>query len=95
MVGNGVSAPVPVLSPAAKCTDEAHRAKYQGVDLISLIVDAQGNPQTQHAVHPIGMGLDEKALEAVQKYKFRPATKDGKPVPARITTGIEFDCSIQ
>jgi protein TonB len=40
------------------------------------------------------MGLDEKALEAVQKYKFKPAIKDGTPVPARITIAVQFDCSI-
>ena len=41
--------------------------------MISLIVDAQGNPQNPRVVRPLGMGLDEKALEAVRKYKFKPA----------------------
>ena len=76
-IGGGVSAPVPIFTPEAEFSDEARRAKYQGVCLISLIVDAQGNPQNPRVVRPLGMGLDEKALEAVRKYKFKPAMKDG------------------
>ena len=63
-IGGGVSAPVPIFTPEAEFSDEARRAKYQGVCLISLIVDAQGNPQNPRVVRPLGMGLDEKELEA-------------------------------
>lgn len=90
-VGGGVSAPVPVYTPEAEFSDEARRAKYQGVCLISVIVDAQGNPQDPRVVRALGMGLDEKALEAVRKYKFKPAMKDGRtPVPVRITIEVNF-----
>jgi TonB family protein len=90
-VGGGVSAPVPIFTPEAEFSDEARRAKYQGVCLISLIVDAQGNPQNPRVVRPLGMGLDEKALEAVRKYKFKPALKDGKtPVPVMMSIEVNF-----
>ena len=90
-VGGGVSAPVPLNSVEAEFSDEARRAKYQGVCLISLIVDAQGNPQNPRVVRALGMGLDEKALEAVRKYKFKPALKDGRtPVPVMITVEVNF-----
>jgi len=90
-IGGGVSAPVPVYTPEAEFSDEARRAKYQGVCLISVIVDAQGNPQDPRVVRALGMGLDEKALEAVRKYKFKPAMKDGRtPVPVRITIEVNF-----
>ncbi len=90
-VGGGISAPVPVVWPEAEFSDEARRAKYQGVCLVSLIVDAQGNPQNPRVVRPLGMGLDEKALEAVRKYKFKPAMKDGRtPVPVMITIEVNF-----
>jgi periplasmic protein TonB len=90
-VGGGVSAPVPIFTPEAEFSDEARRAKYQGVCLISLIVDAQGNPQNPRVVRPLGMGLDEKALEAVRKYKFKPAMKDGKtPVPVMMSIEVNF-----
>jgi TonB family protein len=90
-IGGGVSAPVPIFTPEAEFSDEARRAKYQGVCLISLIVDAQGNPQNPRVVRPLGMGLDEKALEAVRKYKFKPAMKDGKtPVPVMMSIEVNF-----
>ena len=90
-VGGGVSAPVPIFQPEAEFSDEARRAKYQGVCLISLIVDAQGNPQNPRVIRALGMGLDEKALEAVRKYKFKPAMKDGRtPVPVMITIEVNF-----
>ena len=78
-------------SVEAEFSDEARRAKYQGVCLVSLIVDAQANPQNPRVVRALGMGLDEKALEAVRKYKFKPAMKDGKtPVPVMITVEVNF-----
>jgi periplasmic protein TonB len=90
-IGGGVSAPVPLNSVEAEFSDEARRAKYQGVCLISLIVDAQGNPQNPRVVRALGMGLDEKALEAVRKYKFKPAFKVGQgPVPVMITVEVNF-----
>jgi TonB family protein len=90
-VGGGVSAPVALNSVEAEFSDEARRAKYQGVCLISLIVDAQGNPQNPRVIRTLGMGLDEKALEAVRKYKFKPAMKDGKtPVPVMISVEVNF-----
>jgi periplasmic protein TonB len=90
-VGGGISKPVLIHEEEAEFSDEARRAKYQGVCLISLIVDAQGNPQNIHVVRTLGMGLDEKAIEAVRKYKFKPALKDGKtPVPVIITVEVDF-----
>jgi protein TonB len=90
-IGGGVSAPVAIFTPEAEFSDEARRAKYQGVCLISLIVDAQGNPQNPRVIRALGMGLDEKALEAVRKYKFKPAMKDGRtPVPVMITIEVNF-----
>ena len=90
-VGGGVSAPVPLNNVEAEFSDEARRAKYQGVCIITLIVDAQGNPQNPHVTRALGMGLDEKALEAVRKYKFKPAMKDGKtPVPVMISIEVNF-----
>jgi len=90
-VGGRVSAPVPLFQPEAEFSDEARRAKYQGVCLVGLIVDAQGNPQNVHIVRALGMGLDEKAMEAVRKYKFKPAMRDGKtPVPVYVNVEVNF-----
>jgi len=90
-IGGRVSAPVVLHSVEAEFSDEAPRAKYQGVCLISLIVDTQGNPQNIHVARALGMGLDEKAIEAIRQYKFKPALKDGKtPVPVQITIEVDF-----
>lgn len=90
-VGGGISAPVPINQVEAEFSDEARRAKYQGVCLIQMIVDAHGMPQDPRVVRPLGMGLDQKALEAVRKYRFKPALKDGRtPVPVMITVEVNF-----
>jgi TonB family protein len=90
-VGGRISAPVVIHSVEAEFSDEARRAKYQGVCLISLIVDAQGNPTDIHVARALGMGLDEKAIEAIRQYKFKPAIKDGRTaVPVMITIEVDF-----
>jgi TonB family protein len=90
-IGGRVAAPVAIFDPDPEFSDEARRAKYQGVCVVALIVDAQGNPQNVHVVRTLGMGLDEKAIETVRKWKFKPAMKDGKtPVPVMITVEVDF-----
>ena len=90
-VGGGISAPVALNSVEAEFSDEARRAKYQGVCLIQMVVDAHGMPQDPRVVRPLGMGLDQKALDAVRKYRFKPAMKDGKtPVAVMITVEVNF-----
>ena len=88
--GRGIVAPVLVSAPEAEFSDEARRQKYQGVCLISLIVDTHGNPRNPRVVQRLGMGLDEKALEAIGRYRFKPGTKDGRPVPVEITVEVDF-----
>jgi periplasmic protein TonB len=89
-VGGGVSAPQLVFAPDPEFSDEARRAKYQGVCVVALIVDAQGNPQRVQVVRHLGMGLDEKAVEAVKQYRFKPATLQGKPVPVEVNIEVNF-----
>jgi protein TonB len=90
-IGNGISPPVPLNTVEAEFSDEARRAKYQGEVTVSFIVDVQGNPQNPFVARPLGMGLDEKAVEAVMKYKFRPCMKDRKtPVPCYANLLINF-----
>jgi TonB family protein len=90
-IGGSISTPVVTYQPEAEFSDEARRAKYQGIVIVSIIVDAQGHPQNARVVRALGMGLDEKALEAVMKYKFKPAMKDGRtPVPVSLNVEINF-----
>jgi TonB family protein len=90
MPGGGVSEPKVIYSIDPEFSDEARRAKYQGVVLIALIVDSQGNPQGVHVARALGMGLDEKAMEAVRKFKFKPAMKEGKAVACYATVEVNF-----
>jgi len=89
-VSGGVSAPQLVFAPDPEFSDEARRAKYQGVCVVSLIVDAQGNPQRVQVVRHLGMGLDEKALESVMKWTFHPGTLNGKPVTTSAAIYMSF-----
>jgi len=89
-VGNGVSVPEPQNTVEAEFSDEARRAKFQGVCVISVIIDTEGKPRNLHVVRELGMGLDEKAMEAVSQYRFKPAMKDGVPVPVSIQIEIVF-----
>lgn len=89
-VGGGVSAPQLVHSVHPEFTDEARQANYQGVVSIQLIVDANGNPENIQVIRHLGRGLDQKAIEAVHQYKFRPAMYQGHPVPVRLVVDVDF-----
>ena len=89
-VGGGVSNPILIYAPDPEFSDEARRAKYQGVCVVGLIVDSTGNPQHVHIVRALGMGLDEKAMEAVRQYKFKPAQFKGKNVAVEVNIEVNF-----
>jgi periplasmic protein TonB len=71
-------------------SEEARKAKFQGTVVIALVVDEKGNPRDMRVVRPLGLGLDQKAIEAVEKWRFRPGMKDGKPVPVQATIEVNF-----
>jgi protein TonB len=91
-VGGGVSAPVPYYQPEAEFSEEARKAKFMGVVTVSLIVDTNGLPRpgSVKVVRGVGMGLDDKAIEAVKQYKFHPAMENGKPVPVEVYVAVNF-----
>ena len=89
-VGGGVSAPHPIYSPEPEFSEEARKAKFQGVCTLGLIVGVDGRPRNIHVLNSLGMGLDEKAMEAVKNWKFEPAMKDGHPVPVEIAVEVDF-----
>jgi bla regulator protein blaR1 len=89
-VGGGVSAPTLIYAADPQYTEKARKAKYQGVCVIALIIDAAGNPQRVQVVRHLGMGLDQKAIEAVKQYKFKPSMLNGKPVPVEVNIEVNF-----
>jgi TonB family protein len=89
-LGKGVTAPHAVYDPDPEYSDEARRAKYQGNVLLSLVVDATGHVRDIRVARSVGMGLDEKAIEAVQKWKFAPGMKDGHQVAVQVSVEVNF-----
>jgi TonB family protein len=86
----GVSAPRAIYKPDPEYSEEARKAKYQGTVVLGMIVGADGRPRGLKVERGLGMGLDEKALEAVRTWKFEPAEKDGKPVAVMISVEVAF-----
>lgn len=89
-VGGGVSAPRAILTPDPDYSEEARKAKYQGTVVLWLIVGPDGRPRDVKVARSLGMGLDQKAIEAVKNWKFEPAQKDGKPVAVQINVEVNF-----
>lgn len=89
-VGGGVSPPRQIYAPEPEFSEEARKAKYQGVCTLGLIVGTDGRPSNIRVLSSLGMGLDEKAIEAVKNWKFEPAMKDGHPVRVEIAVEVDF-----
>lgn len=89
-IGGGVSAPVVLFAPEPEFSEEARKAKVAGNVLVYLQVDATGRPTHVRVLRGIGLGLDEKALEAVRQYKFKPAMENGHPVAVEMNVEVNF-----
>ena len=89
-VGGGVQPPQLIYSVDPEFSDEARKAKYQGTSVVALIVDANGLPRNIRILRALGMGLDQKAMEAVKQYRFKPAYYKGRPVPVEIDIEVDF-----
>ncbi len=89
-VGNGVSEPVPIYKPDPAYSEEARKAKYQGTVVLWIVVDAAGGVTDCKVVKPLGLGLDEKAMETVKTWKFKPAQRNGTAVPVRVMVEVSF-----
>ncbi len=89
-IGGGVSAPVPTFKPEPEYSEDARKAKYQGEVWLTVVVDEKGVPQDIKVTRKLGLGLDEKAIDAVRKWRFKPGMKDGKAVPVMATIAVSF-----
>jgi len=89
-VGGGISPPIAIFKPEPAYSEEARKAKYQGTVVLWIVVDAQGNVTDAKVVKPLGLGLDEKAQETVRTWKFKPALRNGSPVPVRVIVEVTF-----
>lgn len=89
-VGGPVHAPVLLYAPDPQYTESARKAKLSGNVIVAMLVDQNGQTQNVRVVQGLGNGLDEKAVEAVQQYKFKPATLNGEPVPVNLKVEVNF-----
>ena len=90
-IGGDVKGPILSYAPEPGYSPEAKAAKFEGVVMVSIIVDKNGIPQNVHVTRGVGLGLDEKAVEAVKQYKFKPATENGKPVAVYLNVEVNFE----
>ena len=82
--------PVLLYKVAPDYSDEARAARCHGTVLLGVIIDETGRPRDVHVLKPLGLGLDEKAVEAVQHWRFSPGLKDGQPVCVAANVEVNF-----
>jgi TonB family protein len=89
-VGGGVAPPRPLKEVGPKGNEYARATKIKGMSTIFVVIDQKGRPTQLSIVRPLGAGLDEEALAAIQQYVFEPAVMGGKPVPVGIDIEVGF-----
>jgi TonB family protein len=89
-VVSGASLPIALYRPEPEYSDEARRARLQGTVGLDMVVDETGRPRNIRVVKSLGLGLDEEAVKAAAKWRFKPGMKDGKPVPVTAHLDVGF-----
>jgi TonB family protein len=88
-IGGDITQPVPIYQPDPEYSDAARKAKYQGTVIVGVIIGTDGHVYDPKIVQALGLGLDQKAIEAVKLWRFKPAERDGRPV--RVAANIEVN----
>jgi TonB family protein len=86
----GVTPPKATDTPIPEFTELARLHRFQGIVELSVVIDAHGRVELPRIKRPVGMGLDEQAIEVVKRWRFKPARKNGQPVNAEMTLVIAF-----
>lgn len=86
----GVSAPVPLYKVEPEYSEEARKARFQGTVVLEIVIDERGYPTNFRFLSTLGLGLDQKAVEAVRQWRFRPGMKNGKPVAVVARIEVNF-----
>lgn len=89
-VGGDVKAPVKVQAPQPQYTEIARKARVQGVVIVQAIIDKGGNVTNVKVLKGLPMGLEEEAVKAIKRWKFEPATLNGKPVDVYYNLTVNF-----
>jgi TonB family protein len=86
----GVTAPSLAHKVEPTYSKQARQHRVEGTVLLYIQVDPSGKAINLRVLHRLGWGLDEKAIEAVRKWRFKPGTKDGKPVTVEAQVEVNF-----
>src|SRR5580658_397330 len=89
-IGAGVSAPRLIHKVEPQYSPLARADRVQGTVVFQIIVDEHGLPRDIQVISPLGFGLDEKAEEAIAKWRFAPGMKEGKPIPVVAQVEVNF-----
>jgi len=89
-IGGGVSAPRVLFKVEPEYSEEARKAKWQGTVVLTVIVDEAGRPSHVSVLRSLGLGLDQKAIDAVSQWRFKPGLKDRTAVPVIATIEVNF-----
>ena len=88
--GNGVSQPALIFKLEPEYSEEARKQKHQGVAVLQVVIDQMGRPNNIKVIRSLGLGLDEKAAEALSQWRFKPGMKGDKPVAVTATVEVNF-----
>jgi protein TonB len=89
-VGGDVSPPVKIFSPTPRYTEDARKGRIQGVVILQAVIDVLGNVDEVSVLKGLPLGLSESAIETVGEWKFKPARKNGTPVPVFFNLTVTF-----
>jgi TonB family protein len=89
-VGSGILPPSLIQKVEPEYSEEARLAKYQGTAVVAVKIGTDGTAQDMRVVRSLGFGLDDKAVQAISQWHFKPGTKDGEPVTVMATIEVNF-----
>ncbi len=88
--GAKITPPELIYKVEPEFSEEARKAKYQGMVVLTIEVDAGGRVRNPRILQHLGLGLDERAMEAVSRWRFRPGLRNGQPVETEAVVQVTF-----
>jgi TonB family protein len=89
-IGSTTRPPAVIYKKDPEYSEQARKAKYSGTVALLVEVGSSGQVTGVSVIHSAGMGLDEKAVEAITQWRFRPGTNDGNPVATELQVNLNF-----